>query len=159
MLKKMNKKGFTLAELLIVVAIIGVLVAVSIPIFTAQLNKAKYATDEANARAIYAELTADYLSTGGAAQNNGAGTYRLSATSVSENNQITITTTSSDGTSTNSYKFSGIVAVTIVPGTTSAAPSVTVSACSKAGVSDPVTFGKAASTGGSGTGTGTGSGE
>lgn len=30
-----NKKGFTLAELLIVVAIIGVLVAISIPIFTA----------------------------------------------------------------------------------------------------------------------------
>jgi prepilin-type N-terminal cleavage/methylation domain-containing protein len=32
-----NKKGFTLAELLIVVAIIGVLVAISIPIFTAQV--------------------------------------------------------------------------------------------------------------------------
>ena len=29
-----NKKGFTLAELLLVVAIIGVLVAISIPIFT-----------------------------------------------------------------------------------------------------------------------------
>ena len=28
-----NKKGFTLSELLIVVAIIGVLVAVSVPIF------------------------------------------------------------------------------------------------------------------------------
>ena len=31
---KKNKKGFTLAELLIVVAIIAVLVAISIPIFT-----------------------------------------------------------------------------------------------------------------------------
>ena len=38
-----NKKGFTLAELLIVVAIIGVLVAISIPIFTAQLEKAREA--------------------------------------------------------------------------------------------------------------------
>ena len=41
MRKRLNKKGFTLAELLIVVAIIGVLVAVSIPIFTAQLEKAR----------------------------------------------------------------------------------------------------------------------
>jgi prepilin-type N-terminal cleavage/methylation domain-containing protein len=49
--KRNNKKGFTLAELLIVVAIIGVLVAISIPIFTAQLRKAKVATDQANARA------------------------------------------------------------------------------------------------------------
>ena len=56
-----NEKGFTLAELLIVVAIIGVLVAISIPIFTAQLNKAKQAADVANARSIYAAVVADYL--------------------------------------------------------------------------------------------------
>lgn len=40
------------------------LVGVSIPIFTSQLHKAKLATDWANARAYYAELQADYLSTG-----------------------------------------------------------------------------------------------
>ena len=45
-------------------AIIGVLVAVSIPIFTSQLHKTKVATDWANVRAYYAELQADYLSTG-----------------------------------------------------------------------------------------------
>ena len=61
MLKKMNKKGFTLAELLIVVAIIGVLVAISIPIFSAQLEKAREATDAANIRSAYAELAADAL--------------------------------------------------------------------------------------------------
>ena len=48
---KKNKKGFTLAELLIVVAIIGVLVAISIPIFNNQLRKARLATNQANARA------------------------------------------------------------------------------------------------------------
>lgn len=41
--------------------IIGVLVAVSIPIFTAQLDKAKDATNLANARSIYAQLVADYM--------------------------------------------------------------------------------------------------
>ncbi len=66
LLKKVhgNKKGFTLAELLVVVAIIGVLVAISIPIFTSQLEKAREATDLANIRAAYAELTADYLTKG-----------------------------------------------------------------------------------------------
>lgn len=36
-----NKRGFTLAELLIVVAITAVLVAISIPIFTSQLEKSR----------------------------------------------------------------------------------------------------------------------
>ena len=61
MLKKMNKKGFTLAELLIVVAIIGVLVAISIPIFSSQLKKARLATNRANARAAYAAATTQYM--------------------------------------------------------------------------------------------------
>ena len=46
-----RKQGFTLAELLIVVAIIGVLVAVSVPIFTAQRRKAVDAVNRANIRA------------------------------------------------------------------------------------------------------------
>lgn len=54
---KMNKKGFTLAELLVVVAIIAVLVAIAIPIFTAQLEKAREATDAANLRSAYAEVS------------------------------------------------------------------------------------------------------
>lgn len=37
------------------------LVAISIPIFTSQLEKAREATDEANLRAAYAEATADLL--------------------------------------------------------------------------------------------------
>lgn len=59
--KRNNKKGFTLAELLIVVAIIAVLVAISIPIFTSQLEKAREATDLANIRSAYAEASAELL--------------------------------------------------------------------------------------------------
>ncbi len=60
-MKKNNNKGFTLAELLIVVAIIAVLVAIAIPVFTAQLEKAREATDIANVRSAYAEVITYYL--------------------------------------------------------------------------------------------------
>ena len=60
--KRRNKKGFTLAELLIVVAIIAVLVAIAIPIFTAQLEKSREATDAANLRSAYAEVMTAGLS-------------------------------------------------------------------------------------------------
>ena len=53
-MKKMNNKGFTLAELLIVVAIIAVLVAIAIPVFTTQLERSRETTDVANLRAAYA---------------------------------------------------------------------------------------------------------
>ena len=59
--KMSNKKGFTLAELLIVVAIISVMVAVSIPIFTSKLEKAREATDLANMRSAKAAAVAMYL--------------------------------------------------------------------------------------------------
>lgn len=58
---KENKKGFTLAELLIVVAIIAVLVAISIPIFTSQLEKSREAVDLANMRTAYAECASAVL--------------------------------------------------------------------------------------------------
>lgn len=68
-MKKLDKKGFTLAELLIVVAIIAVLVAIAIPVFTTQLEKAKEATDLANIRAAYAEASVNALT----ADNNANG--------------------------------------------------------------------------------------
>lgn len=56
-----NTKGFTLMEMLIVVAIIAVLVAIAIPTFTKSLNDARVATDEANIRSGYASVMADVL--------------------------------------------------------------------------------------------------
>ena len=61
-MKKNNaKKGFTLMELLIVVAIIAVLVAIAIPVFSGQLEKSREATDAANIRSAYAEVVAASL--------------------------------------------------------------------------------------------------
>ncbi|MDO4960564.1 MAG: type II secretion system protein [Eubacteriales bacterium] len=60
--KYKSERGFTLAELLIVVAIIAVLVAISIPIFTSQLEKSREATDMANVRGAYAEVMAAAIS-------------------------------------------------------------------------------------------------
>lgn len=60
-MKKNNNKGFTLAELLIVVAIIAVLVAIAIPVFTSQLEKSRDATSMSNIRSAYAEAQASYL--------------------------------------------------------------------------------------------------
>ena len=68
-MKKNNKKGFTLAELLIVVAIIAVLVAIAIPVFSAQLEKSRDATTVANIRSAYAEATTAYLTNDASAAN------------------------------------------------------------------------------------------
>ncbi len=53
-----NRRGFTLAELLIAVAIIAVLVGISIPIFNTQLEKSRKALDMSNARNAEAVLAA-----------------------------------------------------------------------------------------------------
>lgn len=56
-----NKKGFTLIEMLVVIAIIAILVAVVIPVVGNSTEKAKAATDAANLRAVYAELNIHVL--------------------------------------------------------------------------------------------------
>ena len=69
-----EKGGFTLAELLVVVAIIAVMVAIAIPVFTAQLNKANAGTDQANIRGGYAAAQTELISNSSADKN---GTFTL----------------------------------------------------------------------------------
>lgn len=59
--KMKNKKGFSLMEMLIVVAIMIILVAVAIPTFSSQLKKANKTADEANLRTARALAMAEYL--------------------------------------------------------------------------------------------------
>ena len=59
--KSKNNHGFTLGELLIVVGIIAVLVAISIPIFNKQLEKARDAASIANIRSTYSYFPEAYL--------------------------------------------------------------------------------------------------
>ena len=59
---KLSKKGgFTLVEMLIVVAIIAILIAISIPLISNSLEKARKATDAANERSAKAEMIIMYL--------------------------------------------------------------------------------------------------
>ena len=120
-MKKNNNKGFTLAELLIVVAIIAVLVAIAIPVFTSQLEKSREATDLANLRSAYAECSAALL-TGSNDGINGVTYTAATGTAVATaTKQVTLRqqqagwqTTGAEvaGVSTNSIPSSGTVTVT-----------------------------------------------
>ena len=60
-MKRTNEKGFTLIELMIVIAIIGVLAAIAIPNFISYRNKSYCAAVEGDAKSVAAAL-ASYFS-------------------------------------------------------------------------------------------------
>ena len=98
-MKKARENGFTMAEMLIVVAIIVVLVSVSIPVFSRQLTKAQLAAETANLRSAYAEAIATALLE---TQPNSDGRYEVQivprfqysgTTAIADNsaNKVTVT--------------------------------------------------------------------
>ncbi len=59
-----NRKGYTLIELMIIIAIIGVLATVSVPGYTKYLNRARYAEMFADAQNLE-QMVSEYIQTTG----------------------------------------------------------------------------------------------
>ncbi len=78
---KLKKQGgFTLVEMLIVVAIIAILIAISIPMVGSALEKARDATDESNERSAKAAAVLKYYNVETDITNPGTtGTFRYDA--------------------------------------------------------------------------------
>ena len=104
--------------------------AVAIPVFTSSLHNAKWAADEANARSLYADATADFLANGANEQSD------KYAVTIADN---TITITESDGT-TQAFELSGDTTVTFTAGANGVASKVTVT-CNKNDDHGTETFG------------------
>ena len=87
-MNKMNKKGFTLIEMLVVIAIIAVLVSIIIPTVSSATDKAGAATNAANLRSVVAEATTKMLSSDASATGNVQLTFssgKVSAIAVRDN--------------------------------------------------------------------------
>jgi prepilin-type N-terminal cleavage/methylation domain-containing protein len=57
MKKILNKKGFTLIELIVVILILAILAAILVPSILNYVTQANTARDQANARGLYSELS------------------------------------------------------------------------------------------------------
>ena len=88
MIKNRKKQAFTLSELLVVVAIVGILVAISIPVFASQREKARRAVDMDTARKIKSALVLAYnneeIQVPRTTSSNGYGTWVMLCNGTTE---------------------------------------------------------------------------
>ncbi|MGM9590811.1 MAG: type II secretion system protein [Faecousia sp.] len=77
-MNKMNKKGFTLIEMLVVIAIIAVLVSIIVPVVSNSTTKAAAATNAANLRSVQSSVQIMVIANAGATlDTNTAGVVKV----------------------------------------------------------------------------------
>ena len=92
-MKKMNKKGFTIVELVIVIAVIAILAAVMIPTFGGIIKKANQSAVEQEATSAYKEAYALAIADGEiatAGETHEAGNFAFTFTGSLESYTVTV---------------------------------------------------------------------
>ena len=99
-MKKMNKKGFTIVELVIVIAVIAILAAVMIPTFGGIIEKANKSSVQQTAQSLYKQALALDLADG--VQNNAEGETAITEV---DDTPVTYTVTTTDGNIVINFKY------------------------------------------------------
>lgn len=82
-MNKLNKKGFTLIEMLVVIAIIAILVAIIVPTVANSTMKAKGAADAANVRSMAATAAIEIMNGSGTAASGTTMPSKVFGTDIS----------------------------------------------------------------------------